>query len=231
MKKSVQFGSKLIEYSLVLTKRKSLGITVTPEMDVIVKAPLDASLERINTIVHKRAPWILKQQSFFLAFFPKQPPKKYISGETHLYLGRQYRLKVKTGKKEMVRISGRFLEVTSRGNNRARAVLKQWYHRQASIKFDFYAQEWIERFERYKVAPKAILLRSMKKRWGSCTDSKKIILNPELIKASKGCIEYVIAHELCHLVHRHHNQKFIDLQSRIMPNWERWKMRLEQSLA
>ncbi|MBC7383778.1 MAG: M48 family metallopeptidase [Bacteroidia bacterium] len=74
-------------------------------------------------------------------------------------------------------------------------------------------------------------IRSMPTRWGSCTTIGKIILNPELIKAPKGCIEYVIIHELCHLIHRNHTQKFIDLQSKEMPGWEKWKMKLEKLLA
>jgi len=65
----------------------------------------------------------------------------------------------------------------------------------------------------------------------SCTPKGKIILNPELIKAPKGCIEYVIIHELCHLIHHDHTQKFIDLQSKEMKDWEKWKMKLEKLLA
>jgi predicted metal-dependent hydrolase len=231
MKKSIQFGSKKIEYVLKFTNRSTLGITVTPEMDVIVKAPHNAPKDRVNALILKRAPWILKQQHYFLAFFPKQPVKKYISGETHLYLGRQYRLKVKQGGKESVRIVGKYIELTCRDKQRAKLILKQWYIRLAAMKFDFFAQDWIEIFERYKVAPSAIVLRTMPKRWGSCTTSKKIILNPELIKAPKGCIEYVIVHELCHLVHRRHNEKFMLLQSKMMPNWEWWKSKLESLLA
>ena len=71
----------------------------------------------------------------------------------------------------------------------------------------------------------------LEKRWGSCTPKGKIILNPELIKAPKGCIEYVIIHELCHLIHHDHTQKFIDLQTKEMKDWEKWKMKLEKLLA
>ena len=79
--------------------------------------------------------------------------------------------------------------------------------------------------------PSSIVLREMPTRWGSCTPKGKIILNPELIKAPKGCIEYVIIHELCHLIHLDHTQKFLDLQIKEMKNWEKWKMKLEKLLA
>jgi len=71
----------------------------------------------------------------------------------------------------------------------------------------------------------------MRTRWGSCTPKGKIILNPELIKAPKACIEYVIVHELCHLVHKNHSQKFFDLQKKEMPDWEKWKNKLERLLV
>jgi hypothetical protein len=71
----------------------------------------------------------------------------------------------------------------------------------------------------------------MPTRWGSCTAKGRIILNPELIKAPKACIEYVIVHELCHLVHHDHTQRFLDLQTKEMPEWEKWKNKLERLLA
>jgi hypothetical protein len=226
-----QYGSKTIDYVLQFTERKSLGITVTPDMDVIVKAPLNAKMERIEELLVKRASWILKQQSFFLAYYPKQLPKKYISGETHLYLGRQYRLKVRMGKTESVKLHGKFINVLCQDNSRVKQLLNSWYKDHAQVKFRAYCQEWAGKFKGYTVPPPDIQIRTMSKRWGSCTAKGKIILNPELIRAPKGCIEYVIVHELCHLVHHSHNAKFIELQSHMMPTWDKWKDRLERMLA
>jgi predicted metal-dependent hydrolase len=81
------------------------------------------------------------------------------------------------------------------------------------------------------VKPTGIYLQNMPTRWGSCTPNGKVILNPELIKAPKRCIEYVIIHELCHLVHHDHTQKFFALQKNMMPDWVKWKSRLEKLLA
>jgi hypothetical protein len=231
LKKSIQFGSKTIDYELLFTERTTLGITVTPELDVIVKAPQNSPMDKIKFIVLKRAPWILKQQNFFMAYYPKQLPKKYISGETHLYLGRQYRLKVKTSKNNSVKLKGKFILVSCSNKRKVKELLNDWYKEHAFIKFQSYSQEWIELFHRYKVVPTEIEVREMSKRWGSCTAKGKIILNSELIKAPRGCIEYVIVHELCHLVHHSHNSKFMELQSRMMPTWEKWKERLEVMLA
>jgi len=231
MKDFIIFGNKKIQYRLEYSDRTSLGITVKPDLKVLVKAPAEANPDRIKTKLKKKAPWIIKQQSYFLSYHPKAKPRKFISGETHLYLGRQYRLKVLKSSKESVNINGKFLEVKTKEKSGTRLLVMEWYLQNAKTKFETIAKQSIKKFSKYNVAPTSIVLRNMKTRWGSCTPGGKIILNPELIKAPKGCIEYVIIHELCHLVHHDHTQKFIDLQTKIMPDWEKWKMRLERMLA
>jgi hypothetical protein len=231
MIESIQFGSKTINFHLEYSNRKLLGITVTPEMLVLVKAPTETSIEKIKDKIRKKAPWIIKQQSFFLSFQPKTTKRKYVSGETHLYLGRQYRLQIDIGEEESVKLKGKFIVVTATSKIRAKALLIAWYTKHARTKFHLIAAPLIDKFKKHKVEPSSIVLRDMPTRWGSCTPKGKIILNPELIKAPKGCIEYVIIHELCHLIYHDHTQKFIDLQTKEMRDWEKWKMKLEKLLA
>ncbi|HMT34518.1 MAG TPA: SprT family zinc-dependent metalloprotease [Chitinophagaceae bacterium] len=231
MTSDIQFGSKTIDFRLEYSDRKSLGITVTPEMEVLVKAPTDTTLEKVKEVVRKKAPWIIKQQSYFLSFQPKTPQRKYISGETHLYLGRQYRLQINIGNEESVKLKGKFIEITAYEKSRAKKLLTDWYLKHARTKFHLIAAPLIDKFKKHKVEPSSIVLRDMSTRWGSCTPKGKIILNPELIKAPKGCIEYVIIHELCHLIYHDHTQKFLDLQTKEMKDWEKWKMKLEKLLA
>lgn len=231
MTEAIQFGSRTIDFRLEYSDRKSLGITVTPEMEVLVKAPIDTSIEKVKEKIRKKAPWIIKQQSFFLSFQPKTPQRKYISGETHLYLGRQYRLQIQIGKEESVKLKGKFIEVSAKEKSRAKDLLNDWYLQHARAKFNLIAAPLIDKFKKHKVEPSSIVLRDMPTRWGSCTPKGKIILNPELIKAPKGCIEYVIIHELCHLIHHDHTQRFLDLQTKEMKDWEKWKMKLEKLLA
>ncbi len=231
MTEAIQFGSKQIDFCLEFSNRKSLGITVTPDLNVLVKAPVDTSLEKVKEKLRKKAPWIIRQQSFFLSFHPKTPARKFIGGETHLYLGRQYRLKILPSKTESVKLKGQFIEVATIDKARAKQLVNEWYLQNAKIKLQSIAQQLIDKFKKHKVEPSSIILRAMPTRWGSCTPKGKIILNPELIKAPKGCIEYVIIHELCHLIHHDHTQKFIDLQTKEMSDWEKWKMKLEKLLA
>jgi hypothetical protein len=231
MKDFIQFGSRKIDYQLKFSDRKSLGITVTPEAQVLVNAPLNATQEKIQEKILKRAPWILKQQSYFLSFQPRVTEKLYISGETHLYLGRQYQLKITDSKEEKVKLSGGFLIVSTSDKSKAKALVNQWYLNHARIQFEKIAKPIVDRFQLQHTAPDSLILRNMPLRWGSCTPKGKILLNPELIKAPKGCIEYVIVHELCHLVHRDHSSAFFQLQSRYMSDWERWKEKLERLMA
>ena len=228
---SIQFGSRTIEFGLTFSSRKTLGITITPDMEVLVKAPENTTVEKVREVMKKKAPWIIKQQSFFLAFQPKIPPRKYISGESHLYLGRQYLLKVTLSGENEVKYRGRYIEVLTDDKNNAESLLKEWYRQKAEGKFSEIAKPLINNFKKYQVEPTGLDLRDMPTRWGSCTPNGKIILNPELIKAPRPCIEYVIIHELCHLIHHDHTKKFFDLQTREMPGWERWKGKLENLLA
>lgn len=227
----IQFGSKRINYWLEYSERKTLGITVTPELNVLVRAPMNTTMEKIREKLRKRAPWIIKQQSFFLTFHPKTPPRRFVSGETHLYLGRQYRLKIERASIETVKLKGQFILVTTPAKSRVKRLVREWYLRNAKAKLPRLAQPLIESFTSHGVMPTQVVLREMATRWGSCTAKGKIILNPELIKAPKGSIEYVIVHELCHLIYHDHTQKFLDLQTRRMPDWKKWKSKLEKLLA
>jgi hypothetical protein len=140
-------------------------------------------------------------------------------------------LQISIGNEESVKLKGKFIEVRAREKSRARDLLNDWYLEHAHEKFHSIAAPLIDKFKKHKVKPSSIVLRDMPTRWGSCTSKGKIILNPELVKAPKGCIEYVIIHELCHLVHHDHTQKFLDLQTKEMRDWEKWKMKLEKLLA
>ena len=238
MTSAIQFGSKQIDFQLEYSNRKSLGITVKPDLSVLVKAPVDTSLEKVHEKLKKRAAWIIKQQSFFLYFHPKTPARRYISGESHLYLGRQYKLKVKSEKLkvkgEEAKLHGRFLEIYTKDKSKVKNIVEEWYFLKARDKLHLIAKPLFEEFiknHNLSLFTFSFSLRNMPTRWGSCTPKGKIILNPELIKAPKGCIEYVIIHELCHLVYHDHTQKFLDLQTKEMPDWEKWKIKLEKLLA
>ncbi len=231
MKQVLCYGSEAIEYNLQFTDRKTLGIVVHSNRVVDVKAPIGSSMIDIESKVKKKAVWILKQKDYFLSFEPRLTERQYVSGETHLYLGRQYQLKIIKSTIDSVKYTGRFIEIYTSGNIKVEKLINAWYREKAEIWFYKLAEPLIERFKRYNVCPESVNINNMKYRWGSCSIKGRILLNQELIKAPKACIQYVIIHELCHLVHRDHTKAFFDLQSREMPDWEKWKHKLEQFLA
>lgn len=231
MRSHIQFGSSRIEFELSYSDRKTLGITVNPDLEVVVCAPEDTSVEKIHAKVRKRASWILRQRDFFLTFHPRTPAKQFVSGETHLYAGKGYRLLIEKADAESVKLRGQFLTVFTRDRKNVKNQVVGWYAEKADRKLRLLALPLIANFRKYNVEPKELVLRRMPQRWGSCTAKGKIILNPELVKAPNGCIEYVIIHELCHLLHHDHTQRFIDLQTKEMPDWAKWKAKLEKLLA
>lgn len=224
------YGTTSITYTIVPANRKTLAILVEPDGTVIAKVPSTASLSEVKDKIHKRARWILRQLHYFKSFGERTPTRRYISGESHLYLGRQYLLRVSIGKPDSVKYKGRYFEIVCSDKSKAEKLMKEWYRQRAKIKFAEIAEPIILRFKKYNVEPSSIYIQEMNNRWGSCTKSKKIILNTELIKAPRPCIEYVITHELCHLIHPDHTKLFYDMLYSEMPDWKKWKDKLERFL-
>ncbi len=225
---SITWSNVVIRYFITFSKRRTLGITVEPSRRVVIKAPEGISLELVKEKVTKRAGWIVKQLQYFESFGDPPPPRQYISGESHYYLGRQYLLKVEEGKPNAIKYKGHCFEITCSPKSKAKELLKGWYRERAKIKFTEIAEPVIVRFARYGVKPSSIYIREMESRWGSCSAKGKITLNTHLIKMPKPCIEYVITHELAHLVHPNHSKAFYQLLEAEMPDWKRWKERLER---
>ena len=226
----IQYGATIIDYDIEFAQRKTLSICVNPDSSVCLRAPTDATLEQIQQKVHKRASWILKQKRFFESFGTSTTKRQYISGESHLYLGRQYMLRVKESNVNAVHYQNNIIEIECRHKKDAGILLQTWYRQRANVKFQEYAQPIIEQFSIYGVKPQSLSIKKMDKRWGYCTIDGHITLNPRLICAPRCCIEYVITHELCHLIYRSHNKEFYALLTKEMPHWEKWKNKLERIL-
>ncbi|HAK78034.1 MAG TPA: metal-dependent hydrolase [Runella sp.] len=232
---SIKFGSTEIMFSIKYRERKSLEITVYPDGLIVVISPIDATIEQIKEKVYRKAAWIIKQLDTFQQFEPTATPRKYISGETHYYLGRQYRLKVIESEKREVIFRGGYIEVYTLDKTNKTVIEKaveEWYRVKAKEKFGSIFKKCLEKLplEEERKAKLNFKILSMPKRWGSCTNAGNILLNPNLVKTSKACIEYVILHELCHLVIPYHNTAFYELQTRLMPDWRELKKRLDSSV-
>ncbi len=226
----LKFGSRQIEYELTFEERKTLGIKVYPDCSVKVIAPIETTRERLGKKLKEKAPWIIRQQQDFLSFHPLTPARRYVNGETHLYLGKQYRLRIEKGSKN-VKLQGGRIIVFTESSKSTESLLDNWYREKARVHFNDILQKVLPFFSRYNLKSPPLQIHYMPTRWGSCTAKGKVLLNPELIKAPKGCIEYVIIHELCHLIHHNHTKAFYEIQESILPDWRKWKERLEELLT
>ena len=232
--RTINYGDETIAFEISFSERKTLDISVHPNQQVTVKAPVDALLEEIDRRVKKRARWILKQQQFFSQFDPRTPIRKYIGGETHLYLGRQYRLKVEINLQPSVKLKGRYIRVQTPQpdcTQTTQKLLENWYLERAKTKFNERLDFCFIPFKRLGYLSPNLQIRRLDKRWGSLTATNTIILNRDLIRADSRSIDYVITHELCHLKHPDHSSAFYDFLCSIMPDWEKRKLRLEQMLV
>ena len=220
-------------YELYYTDRKTLGIKVYPDTSVKVFAPIDTDLPIIEQHLKAKRKWIEKQQKAFQTYLPPTPPRQYIGGETFLYLGKQYMLKIEPSTAEEVKLyQGRLVVKTLNPEaTHIKKLLQQWYIARATILFNKLFEEQFYLFKRFGLEKPILQIKKMEKRWGSCTPQQKIILNPELIKAPIVCINYVILHELCHLVHHNHSKAFYRLLENFMPDWQKYKQLLETKMA
>lgn len=164
-------------------------------------------------------------------FHPLPAPKQYISGESFVYLGRQYRLKVLVGPVAPAKLKGGYLEVTvpDKGNIKAvRKAVDHWFRLRAQDIFNRHVETCLEIASRHGISQPVISLRKMRTRWGSCSSNGRVTLNLNLIQVPVHCIDYVIMHELCHLKHHNHSPAFYRLLSRCMPDWKKPKATLDK---
>ncbi len=221
----LEFGKTSIVYQLSYTDRETLAIHVHPDLRVTVEAPLDSDFSEIEKRLHKRASWILRQQQNFRRFSFDIPPRRYVSGETHRFLGKQYQLKVLQceNEKEYVKMDREHILVgvcDKSDQERVKKQLTNWYRQRAYEIFCERVEAWFPRFERYGIRYPEVTVRQMRSQWGSCSVQGKMNLNLKLVMVPRQFIDYVIVHELCHLIEHNHGSSFYALMSRIMPDWE-----------
>lgn len=229
---AIQYGDTTIEYDLDYAPRKTLAINVEPNLRVSVIAPPDTTPETIAAKVRQRAPWILRQRRELERYLPAPAPRQYISGETHRYLGRQYRLKVAEEQPESVKLARGWLYISVADKNntmRVKQLLDSWYDTQAQRVLPERLEAMLPRFQAVGVikVPR-LVIKPLEARWGSCTDSGTITLNMRLVQAPKPHIDYVVVHELCHLVEHNHSRSFYHLLDGMLPDWRERRQSLNE---
>lgn len=230
----VVYGDQRIPYAVrVQPERKArrVAIHVEPDGRVIVDVPPEASPTQIKTAVAARARWIHKHVSEARARLAHVLPREYVSGESLLYLGRRYRLKVSIDDVDIVavRLKGGYIEVRIAAWNGAaiKAALLEWYLARARAVFVSRLEQMAANLRWVRQVP-PIRLQTMKVQWGSCSPAGRLTLNPLLVRAPWQCIDYVLLHELCHLKEHNHSKRFFRLLDAHMPGWRDTKEKLDK---
>jgi predicted metal-dependent hydrolase len=203
---------------------------VRPDKSVVVKAPTKSKHEEIQIKLRKRGQWILKQINYFDKFHPIQPEREYVSGETHYYLGRQYRLRIEIGNEDTVKLIGKYFIVTTKkpeNSEHTKLLMRHWYADHAKLISETRVMRYIDRILGSGFGTIEISYKYLKRRWGYLNPNGSLTFNIELIKTPLLCVDYVLVHELCHIVHPNHDKVFYRLMGRIMPDWRKRKEKLE----
>lgn len=212
-------GNGFIAEVIRTSRRKTADIRVE-EGAVSVIVPVSTSIEKIDQLLLSKRLWIKEKMALQRDMAPASS-KQFVSGEAFPYLGRNYRLKVETGPFAPVKLlQGRLLVQTLEGSQQPhmiRNALVRWYKHQASLKIR-------EKARRYApivgVEPTGVNIKTFKSRWGSCTAKGELEFNWRIMLAPNRMVDYVVIHELCHLIHHDHSPEFWREVMRVMPDYQ-----------
>lgn len=231
----INYGNEVIVYNVIRKNVKNININIRPDTTVIISAKAGISVNKIKEIVKKKAPLILRDINYFKeAKTEVMRGNEYVSGENIRYLGKQYRLRVVKADAETVKIMRGFIYLYVQNINsleNKKNLLNNWLQVQIENVFNSVLDNVYPSVGKCGIAKPAIRIREMKARWGSCYRKRGVIvLNKELIKAPKYCIEYVVLHELLHFKYINHGTDFYDSLTILMPDWKLRKKILDEEI-
>lgn len=209
---------------------RNIHLRVCPPVGAVcISAPRHMALDTIRVFVLSKLDWIRKCQQHIIAQ-PREAPRQYRDGESHCLWGRHYVLRV-AEKRAVPSVTIADAEIILQvrpgtEQDRRAALLQAWYREELGQALQVLVRRWEERIG---VRTSAIRILRMKTRWGSCnTRSGSIRFNLDLAKKSPACLEYVVVHELVHLVEPSHNARFKALMSRYLPQWKDLRQELNR---
>jgi predicted metal-dependent hydrolase len=213
-----------INYSIKYSTRKTISIIVERDRSVVVRAPLNTSEELIEKEINKRKRLLQKKIEHNQKYpFPK-PAKEFVSGETLLYLGKQYKLYVNESSNEGVVFDSKFF-IDKTNQKQANKLFREWYINSAT---EIIVPKAKTIAKQLGVVYKNINIMDLKYRWGSCTPKDNIHFNWRIIKAPMTVIEYIIVHELTHLLEANHTPEFWNRIAVMQPGFEKAKNWLKE---
>jgi predicted metal-dependent hydrolase len=212
-----------LEFKVIYSSRRSMGISILPNSSVIVRVPYLTSLKTINRLVLQKEGWIKKHRESFKEKGNNKLTRLYVTGEIHLIRGKEVVLKIEKSARPYIRYADSYIELGLEKKDDRDAVkrlLYKWYKTEAMVVFPELFRNILLKHEKQMFKPSGLIIRTMKRRWGSCSNKGIITLSTELIRLPDLYIEYVIIHELCHLRHHNHGVRYYNLLSALFPEWK-----------
>ena len=212
-----------IDFKIIYSKRRTLGISILPNATVIIRAPYKTSQTAIKYLISEKQTWINKHVENIKKRAEKHPPLSFLNGSLHLFKGNYLELKIFKSDKNFVRFNDKTIDIGIKNPENeiiVKKTLKQAYKTEAKKVLPKIFYEIIRLYENYNFKPTELIIKTMKRQWGNCSTKNKITLNSELIKFDEKYIRYVIIHELCHLQHHNHGKLFYKLFSEFYSNWK-----------
>ena len=219
--KTFVINGRTVNCEIKRSRRKTVALYVFPDKRVEIRVPLLYNVNDVEPFLVKHSRWLFNRLDSKDA--AQVMPKRFVDGELHYFLGKQYPIKVNVASRNSAVFQNESIVITTKSLELVESILDRWYMEQAKRVFQEIAIPLVKQMEKYNVAPKSFAIRKMKTRWGSCSRKGSISLNLHLIKLPEQCIKEVILHELCHLVHFNHSKEFYALMTTEMPDWKIWK--------
>jgi hypothetical protein len=207
-----------LNYELVYSERKSIAISVERDRRIVVRAPRRARIEAVTAAVDRKRAWIWSKLRDPRKYALRPRQKEFVAGEAFLFLGQNYSLELLRTSHGGVRVNGRCFELSRTQRHRGRELFKSWYLAQA------------QRIIPPRVAAVArsmgveveqISVRELKYRWASCSPGRRLTFSWRIIQAPTLVVEYLIVHELAHLLEPNHSDNFWNIVAVHVPAWEK----------
>lgn len=203
------------DYSVQFGDRKTFGLVIERDKSILVKVPKNAKKEKIDEFVNENKYWIYKKLKSKQKY-KDIPEKEFVSGSSILYLGRNYNLDIGSYNHEGIKFDGKFL-LSEKERENANKLFKKWFIQKSEEKIypliEFHAKNLGVEFNN-------VGIKDFKYRWASCTPNNNLYFNWRLIKAPLSVINYVIIHELAHLLETNHTKRFWNIVKAQMPKYE-----------
>lgn len=222
MKLGFQYGTRYIEFKVQYRNRKTMSIEVDSNGDIIVIAPMNTEDTVIINKVKSKAAWIVQKQYEVRNINVNKINREAVSGESYLYLGRNYTMQLFNNNDEnkiFIRLfRGKFIVNTyTSSEEKIKEALEKWYRQKALLKI----RERIKYYEPYfEEKVHEVKVKEQKKRWASCTNNNVLLFNWRCVMAPVYILDYIVVHEMCHMRYKNHSKEFWEYLYTVMPDYE-----------